>query len=308
MNQCFARKSKKGEGRNLQCPNKKKPFSDYCGKHINCDDPFVVISKEVKQVHEEKIKSIDSLDEEESLMREKKIEKQYQNSTEFFTLEDITTIPKEYFYEYEENGKLFAFDIRTLNDYIISSNLLEEFRNPYTNIVIPKSKLMEITKYYSKISKKREIVDYKDTIEFTPEKKLEWRVLEVFQKINNLGHYSDYQWFWDLSLSQLKRFYKELEDLWNYRLMLSHAQKQKILPHYTPFIIYTLAIFDKVNVLNDARKILIDEIDKFISMGKIEGKNGNDNKYTGSIIVLTALVEVSAKAAMGLPHLIPIVD
>jgi hypothetical protein len=75
MNQCFARKSKKGEGIHLQCPNKKKPFSDYCGKHINCDDPFVVISKEVKdpievkQVHEEKIKSIG----EESLMREKKI-------------------------------------------------------------------------------------------------------------------------------------------------------------------------------------------------------------------------------------------
>jgi hypothetical protein len=234
--------------------------------------------------------------------------KEYQNSTEFFTLEDITTIPKEYFYEYEEKGKLFAFDIRTLNDYIVSSNPLEEFRNPYTNIEIPKGKLQEITKYYTKISKKKEILDYKDKIEFSPEKKLEWRVLEVFQKINNLGHYSDYQWFWELSLGQLKRYYRELEDLWNYRLMLSYAQKQKILPHYAPFVIYNCAIFDKVNVLNDARKILIDEIDKFVSMGKTEGKTGNDNKYTGSIIVLTALVEVSPKAAIGLPHLIPIVD
>ena len=64
---------------------------------------------------------------------------------------------------------------------------------------------------------------------------------------------------------------------------------------------------NKINDIDDARTILLDEIERFITMGRPEGKSGNDNKYTGSIFVLTALVEVSPTAAIVMPHLVPIV-
>jgi hypothetical protein len=100
--------------------------------------------------------------------------------------------------------------------------------------------------------------------------------------------------------------YLGLEDLWNYRLPITKHQKQRILPHYIPFQIVTVQQYNIINDLNSARQVLLDEIEKFITMGKIEGKNGNDNKYIGSILVLTSLVEVSKTAATVLPHLIPI--
>lgn len=314
-NLCQARRSQKGAGLNEQCPNKKKIGSNYCGKHTNCTNPFsniLNLSKDIcsKTEISKELPIVKDIEETSPVKRTETRDKkcEYQNKTEFFTLEDISEIPSEFFLEYREGDKIFAFDIRTLHDYIQSCNPLEDIKNPYTNVAISKEKLDDIKKRYKKMSKSKTIDDYKDKIEFTPEKKLEWRVLEVFQKINNLGHYSDYKWFWDLNLVELKKYYYELEDLWNYRLFLNYHQKQKILPNYTPFVIYNIAIFNKINKLDDARKILIDEIDKFISMGITEGKNGNDNKYTGSIIVLTALVEVSLMARQGLPHLVPIVD
>ncbi len=322
---CYARKSQKGPGFLQQCPNKKKN-GDYCGKHEDCTNPFTMLSNpklnNIEQVVPITIKSpeainIKTVDNEERVNKRNKKDidlefkfdkSRYQNKTDFFNFEDIETIPLEFFYEYQENNQWFAFDIRTLNDYIQSCNPLEPIRNPYTHVEFPKDKLDEIKKVHKKLSKSLNTTNYKDEVELSPEKQLEWRVLEVFQKINELGHYSEYKWFWDLNLVQLKRMYAELEDLWNYRLFLTTQQKQKILHGYFPFLQYTVGIFNKINILNDARKVLIGEIDKFVTMGKTEGKNGNDNKYTGSIIVLTALVQVSSNAANGLPHLVPVIE
>lgn len=313
---CYARKAQKGSGFLEQCPNKKKPDSNYCGKHTNCKNPFidliekqntnnvlapsVEIPRKTKELRETKI--IQDIEE----IQQKVFDKdKYKNKTDFYTLEDIETIPLNFFYELQENNQYFAFDIRTLYDYIQSCNPLEPIKNPYTNLDFTKEVLEDIRGVHTKISKKTSMNEYKEEVNLDPLKKLEWRVLEVFQKVNELGHYVEYKWFWELSLGQLKRLYFELEDLWNYRLFLTYDQKKKILPNYAPFVQYTVNIFNKITDINVARKVLIGEIERFITMGKPEGKNGNDNKYTGSIIVLTALVEVSPKAAQNLPHLVP---
>ncbi len=320
---CYARKALKGPGYFQQCTNKKKT-GDYCGKHINCTNPFTmlcnsainqVVQVEIKNPKPIEVKTVDTLssstNEKERVLEKKNIginKDKYKNKTDFYSFEDIETIPLEFFYEHNEGNQWFAFDIRTLNDYIQSCNPLEPIKNPYTHVDFSADKILEIKKLHKKVSKSHTVNNYKESVELSPEKQLEWRVLEVFQKINELGHYAEYKWFWDLNLSQLKRMYHELEDLWNYRLFLTAEQKKKILHGYFPFIQYSVSTFNKINVLNDARKVLIGEIDRFITMGKQEGKNGNDNKYTGSIIVLTALVQISPSAAIGLPHLVPVIE
>jgi hypothetical protein len=280
-NICLSRKAARGPGYNEQCPNKKRPDSNYCGKHITCHNDYIL---------------------EETSTCEKV--KQYTNTTDFYTLDDIESIPKEYLYDYEEAGLLYGFDIRTLHDYLQSCNPLEGYKNPYTQLAIPGKQVDIINKAYKKL---QNVDSYKETLELEPQKALEWRCLGIFQKINELGHYSEYNWFWNLNLQHLKRMYMELEDLWNFRLYLTHSQRQKILPKYIPFRNYKVNQFNLLYNLDDARRILLDEIDKFVSLGKPEGKNGNDNKYTGSIMVLTALVQVSPNAATIMPHLIPMV-
>jgi hypothetical protein len=202
---------------------------------------------------------------------------QYQNQTEFFSLDDIRQIPTNLFYEYDEADKKYAFDIRTLNDYIGACNPLEGYKNPYTHVDMPLEKVEHIKRRYKKLQKMGEVLDkYKEEVTFEPEKALEWRCLGLFQKINELGHYSEYKWFWDLKLPQLKKMYSELEDIWNYRADLKAPQKQRILPNYKPFQKFQVGHFNALSSLFKAREVLLDEIEKFITLGKPEGKNGND--------------------------------
>ena len=301
-NLCFSRKASKGDGYNLQCPNKKKE-GNYCGKHKKCTDDYVpslvntIIEPVAIEIKEPPVIQVEKVD----------TQKQYQNDTDFFTLESIQLIPKQYLYEYLENGQYYAFDIRTLYEYLNSCNELEGIKNPFTNIDIPNEKIEEIKRKHKHLEKKGVQLDqYKEEIKLQPNLQLEWRCLDIFQKIDQLGHYVDYKWYWDLNLYELKKMYFGLEDLWNYRLPITKHQKQRILPHYTPFQLFTVQQYNTITDLTIARRILLDEIEKFITMGKLEGKNGNDNKYVGSILVLTSLVEVSKIAASVLPHLIPI--
>ena len=301
-NLCFSRKASKGNGYNLQCPNKKKE-GNYCGKHKKCTDDYVpsvvntIIEPVAIEIKEPPVIQVEKVD----------TQKQYQNDTDFFTLESIQLIPKQYLYEYLENGQYYAFDIRTLYEYLNSCNELEGIKNPFTNIDIPNEKIEEIKRKHKHLEKKGIQLDqYKEEIKLQPNLQLEWRCLDIFQKIDQLGHYVDYKWYWDLNLYELKKMYFGLEDLWNYRLPITKHQKQRILPHYTPFQLFTVQQYNTITDLTIARRILLDEIEKFITMGKLEGKNGNDNKYVGSILVLTSLVEVSKIAASVLPHLIPI--
>ena len=288
-NKCLARMAAKGPKYFEQCTNKKKCDS-YCGKHDNCKSPYSPLVNE------------------RPIIQQKTIPKIYQNETDFYNLDSITNIPKEYFYEYTEDGKYYAFDIRTLNDYLNSCNSFEGYKNPYTHVDISLDIVDDIRRKYKSLEKNGcPVNNYKDQNAIDTDKELEWRCLGIFQKINELGHYSEYKWFWDLNLKKLKSMYAGLEDLWNYRLYLKKEQHHKILPKYKPFKINTVSGFNNIDNLTNARTILLDEIEKFITFGKPDGKSGNDNKYTGSIIVLTALVEVSKQAAEILPHLVPIV-
>ena len=319
-NLCFSRKASKGDGYNVQCPNKKK-LGNYCGKHTKCTDDYVPSA--VKTIESEVTKLEDpvviEIREPPAVKVEKVVsssqtatslgdaQKQYQNDTDFFTLESVQYIPKQYLYEYLEAGQYYAFDIRTLYDYLNSCNELEGVKNPFTNIDIPSEKVQEIKRKHKHLEKKGVQLDqYKEDIQLDPHKQLEWRCLDIFQKIDQLGHYVDYKWYWNLNLYELKKMYFGLEDLWNYRLPITKHQKQRILPHYTPFQVINVQQYNTITDLTIARRFLLDEIEKFITMGKLEGKNGNDNKYVGSILVLTSLVEVSQIAASVLPHLIPI--
>jgi hypothetical protein len=300
-NICISRKAARGPSYLERCPNKKRPDSNYCGKHINSHIDYIDYIDYIDHAEQVELEKV-------MVVSDSQPPRVYTNTTDFYTLDTVDTIPKEYLYEYVEGNLYYAFDIRTLYDYLQSCNPLEGYKNPYTHLDIPKESVEEIKKTYKLLLKRGISVDnYKEDIQLEPHKALEWRCLGIFQKINELGHYSEYKWFWNLKLQLLKRMYIELEDLWNYRIYLTNEQKQKILPKYKPFRNVTISQFSLINDIDDARTILLDEIERFITMGRPEGKSGNDNKYTGSIFVLTALVEVSPTAAIVMPHLVPIV-
>ena len=141
--------------------------------------------------------------------------------------------------------------------------------------------------------------EYKDDIELTEEQKFNQRVLDIFQKINKLGHYSHLEWFTNLSSKKLKVWYKEAEDIFNYRAQLSNSDKKKIVPDGKAFKtrvsdVYKIPDYNKKKL----QLLVLNEIENLISSGISES-----DKYTGSLYVLTAFTIVSTQAAIALPWL-----
>jgi hypothetical protein len=122
-------------------------------------------------------------------------------------------------------------------------------------------------------------------------------VISTFHKIDELGNYTDYKWFYDLEKQHLVRYIRELHDIWNYRLQLSSNVKHSISPNGDPFRSINL-----YNVLNYDRfllkKSILNVINTFVNSGL-----DNEAKSLGAIYVLTALTLVSSNAAVSMPWL-----
>ena len=54
--------------------------------------------------------------------------------------------------------------------------------------------------------------------------------MDLFSQIEYSGYSCDIKWVLNLNHIRLKKLYKELEDIWNYRANLSQHTKCKIVP------------------------------------------------------------------------------
>ena len=62
------------------------------------------------------------------------------------------------------------------------------------------------------------------------ERQIKQFAIETFQKMDELGNYTDHEWLWALSPKRLVHFKSELFEIWNYRAGLSNEAKRDILP------------------------------------------------------------------------------
>jgi hypothetical protein len=56
------------------------------------------------------------------------------------------------------------------------------------------------------------------------------KFVDIFSQMEYSGYSCDVSWILELNNSRLKRLYKELEDIWNYRANLSETTKRLIAP------------------------------------------------------------------------------
>jgi hypothetical protein len=158
-----------------------------------------------------------------------------------------------------------------------------------------RSKLRKVIKL-SKLLKIQTETKIKEEI-ISPLKTLELNVISTFHKIDELGNYTDYKWFYDLEKQQLIRYIKELHDIWNYRLQLSPNVKYNISPNGDPFRSINLYYILNYDIFF-LKKSILNVINKFVDSGI-----DNEAKSLGAIYVLTALTLVSNDAAVSIPWL-----
>jgi hypothetical protein len=218
------------------------------------------------------------------------------NEVDFFTIEKIRNIDNKYFFSYKDNDSfIYSFDIRSLKRLFDSKNQKNPFnRKPFTEEMM--------NRYKQRISQMEKL---KIDIEIVEEQCLDektifrQKIISVFQKMDALGHYTDIKWFTKLKRNQLKDWYKYAEDIFNYRANLTSAMKKKIIPKNDAFPYSVDYIYSNNLSIKKLKSICINVMERFVSEGI-----SKDDKYTGSLYMLTALTQVSQKAAESLYWLI----
>jgi len=214
------------------------------------------------------------------------------NDTDFYNLDSIKQIPQQLLYYMREDKHYFAFHIEGLKSLLLN-NIIQ---NPYTTKEINDVHLIKIKKLliYAKILK----YNIEITEIISNDKLLEFKLLDICQKIELLGFYVDIKWFNHLSKYNIVIFIKELYDIWHYRAGLSNEMKRTICPPLgNPFIEISINNLYPLNEIQIKKKY-ISIINKMINTNA-----DNSNQYLAACYILQALTLVSNDAALNLPWL-----
>jgi hypothetical protein len=324
QNICCSIKSKKEP--NVRCSHPTVHSSEYCGIHINAKtlvrfvggfvgtSPKVEIPKEklVQEVVIDKNKKRtysgnESQEEKrastliQSVFRGWNIRRRSKpnNIEDCGTLERLLEVPIEYYIQYQDatDNLWYGFDIRTLESILESKHPV----NPYnTKDLKSNNKLMA-----NYAHKKSFILDSKrkmshDSPKLTESQRFSQFAVRVFQKFDELGQYTDTEWFTTLSIEQLKHFYHLANDMFDYRAQLTDEMKKNIVKNGLIFHNFksTLSKFRNVHtrilqveILREMERVVDEGVDK-------------EFKILGMNLILSALVEVSHRASLALPHLV----
>ena len=223
------------------------------------------------------------------------------NDTDFISLDPIDNISFYQFFSYtDENNHIHGFDIKSLNNWMLKQK--KKVTNPYTRNLIPKD-IINNMKLFIRLSK---LLGFPLDIHISPHQPIqtngtyETRVVNVFQTIDDLGNYTNPDWFLSLSRFQKTRFIRELYDIWFYRLELTNDIRRNICPRGNPFRRFALNLqIDIIAVSEDIlNKFILSVIEEFVYYGI-----GDEFKNLGASYILTALTLVNQDVANALPWL-----
>ncbi len=219
------------------------------------------------------------------------------NDVDFLTMENIRTIEPSYFFSYRDENEKYSYGFNVLSFYHLVKNSKKEVFNPYNRKNIDDRILNQMDKMLrlSKILK----IDINLSLEneVDVDKKVDFRSLDLFQSINELGNYSNHLWFNNLQTIQLIKFIRELNDIWCYRTQLSREIQQKICPRGNPF-----RHINFFRIRDETPEILKNKILTIMEEMVYSGVD-NDSKALGCYYILGALTLVSPQAALALPWL-----
>lgn len=223
------------------------------------------------------------------------------NETDFFTTESMKNIPMKQFISFlDSDEKVYGFNILSLYNLYTKTNIDSDFKNPYNRNEIPEKARDNM---FSIIRLAKAMRDNIEILIVPPPKvskikKIEFKTIELFQYIDNLGNYTDPSWFLSLNRSQVELFIKELFDIWNYRAQLTAEVKREICyPDSNPFqSIFVNYLFQKTH--EELREDALNIIENIIKKGRT-----TSYKTLGANYVLCALTLVSQHAANSMPWL-----
>tara|TARA_B110000285_G_scaffold221199_1_gene273822 strand:+ start:1013 stop:2113 length:1101 start_codon:yes stop_codon:yes gene_type:complete len=225
------------------------------------------------------------------------------NETDFYTMQNLHEIPVEQFFSFTDSDNfIYGFDIISI--YTLLNTRIKKpkkHENPYNRNEFPKFVKQRLANYLMLSSCLQIKVNTKDEDDdniIAPEKQVDFSALELFQYIDNLGNYSQAQWFTSLSKVQLVMYVRELYDIWSYRANLSEEVKRNICPPSGDPFRGSNLISLNTRPLIETQQAVLHIMSKFV-----KSSHTTDNQSLGAFYVLSALTLVNSAAAEALPWL-----
>jgi hypothetical protein len=224
------------------------------------------------------------------------------NDTDFFTLDTIHDVDVQDFFSYTDKGGFtYGFDLNSLKLMLRKHGILS---NPYTREQIEGKLLTDIIALF-KYQSLGTIVENEETSIFERlrnirSKPYQTRIRELFCEIDNLGNYTDSEWFTQLNRYELIGFLRNIYEIWQYRAEMSTQTKTRICPYFNPFSNGLVYFSNNISALS-ADELGVDCVTVMENM--IYTGIDTEYKKLGALHVLSALTLVSIPAKNSMPWL-----
>ena len=149
------------------------------------------------------------------------------NPFDFFSGDPIAEIKIGDFVSFVEGGKGYVMDIKSatsLIDHAAKSG--ETATNPFNRTALPPLFLNRVNRHKTK----KQAAAWTGLVATTETQTISLAVTDMFRQIEDLGYYTDPEWFMSLGRMELQRFYIELADIWMHRATLTPQDRARIVP------------------------------------------------------------------------------
>jgi hypothetical protein len=230
-----------------------------------------------------------------------------ENQTDIYTLDSTSSIPLLYRWSYVDLRKhIWLFDIRSLS-MTRAQEGEEAMLNPYTREPLDKKSETSYLNRCKWLRDRKYCLVHTLDLEMTPEQMWHQQVLDVTMKYDVLGYHTCLNWFEEMSVEQLSHFYKELWELWGYRLQLNDSVKSLVVPGWNApnnllfkwHPVETRTRFDK----KWWQKTILELLDRFVSSAQLK-----EHKILGALYGMTAFAIVSFRVRQHYPWLVEMED
>jgi hypothetical protein len=220
------------------------------------------------------------------------------NVDDFMTTESVKEIDYYDFFSFKDkDGFVYSFNIVSIYN-LISKHI---FSNPYNRIAFDESMVQLILKRQN-MNKVLNKVHENSYVYAPPPLTYRERIMKVFSRIDELGNYSDFQWFNHLNRREICKFLFELYEIWFYRAQLTVQMQLAIVPNtgnpfgsITPSRINQMEFNSTTRQLRDVACTILEKL--------INSSEDETNQNLGALYILSALTLVSETARNSLPWL-----
>jgi hypothetical protein len=224
------------------------------------------------------------------------------NDTDFFTLDPIYDVGINDFFSYTDNaGFTYGFDLNSLKLLLRKQGSLT---NPYTREKMDGKMLATIIRLFrfQPLGEMPDggVISVIERMRMVRIKPQETRIRELFCEIDNLGNYTDSEWFSQLTRYEIIGLLRNMYEIWNYRADMSSNTKMKICPYFNPFQDGLMYFSDNLTRVS-TEELSMDCLTAMENMIY----TGIDEEYRklGTLHVLSALTLVSIPAKNAMPWL-----